>query len=907
MANPWDNDPIAPANDPAFSGYIPGVPKPKEPKDVTTWAVLAGPDVAKAGLDPNFTWQRSSSGEIKKVGDAGDPGKDLLQDATKDLGVTELLTNVQRAREAIKTGHATGMTGAILSAIPGTSATDFRGYIEAIQGGIINEKLAALKAASKTGASGLGALSEKEGERLAASVAAIKPNMSDQALNDSLDEIERHSNFLRAVADGKDPRDPNVAKEYKLNLVAAGAAPPLNETGGTSGDGPPGASMLTDAQKRDTKAWLAANPNFSDTDLGDFLGKMLGKKVANAPELAKAWRATGEINPTVRNLTQEQRVQQRLALEDKAGNRSNPVETLAVQGATGSLSDEAAGVGNALAGVVTAPFTGKLDPVGDYKLGRDVERQRIDNAREQLGYGGSAIEFVSGLAMARPGSFVGPLRAIDAARQAGTAGVVGGALSGFGSGEGAGESTAGAAVGGAVGGALGRYAPAAVERILPNRLRQSPALNPELARAADAEGVDINRAMVDPRAVPEYGALESNRFSQPVIRQAAENTRGQISGRVEALGGGGNPLDNEAAGTILQSSGRRFIQRSRNVANRLYDRARSLAGDARFEPTQAIAQVDNELAQLQANPSTNAGEINFLQGLREDLATPGGKSVDELRQLRTSLRGRISEQNLGATQAEARAIRALDATQQDVAANAPQAASAFRRADSYYRERQTHIDDIIERVTGGRVGNANFTLSGEDAFRKIRGMAQNDGRRLAALMRDLEPGERQDIAATFAQSLGRDAPDEPFSAAKFLIQTRKLSPSARRTIFGPDGAQSIQNLRTLSQALKDAGQDINQSRSGTYLERAGWRRLAGGLITSLSGLGGGGGAMAGGLSGGVTGAVAGAAVGGAAMGATAVAKRLSARAMVNPRVSRWLADAVNVRKPAAGAGSDCAS
>src|SRR6185369_4562293 len=159
--------------------------------------------------------------------------------------------------------------------------------------------------------------------------------------------------------------------------------------------------------------------------------------------------------------------------------------------------------------------------------------------------------------------------------------------------------------------------------------RAGRGMAPDVAHAAQAEGVDLIRPMVDPNAVGEYGALESNVYSQPIIRGAAARVRGQIEDRAAALGGDGTPLEPDAAGGLVQNAGRRFIQRSRNVANALYDRARQQAGDTRFEPTNAISQVDAEIAQLSSNPETNAGEINFLQGLRNDLATPGGKSVEE--------------------------------------------------------------------------------------------------------------------------------------------------------------------------------------------------------------------------------------------------------------------------------------
>jgi hypothetical protein len=306
--------------------------------------------------------------------------------------------------------------------------------------------------------------------------------------------------------------------------------------------------------------------------------------------------------------------------------------------------------------------------------------------------------------------------------------------------------------------------------------------------------------------------------------------------------------------------------------------------------------VDAQIAQLRSNPQTNAGEINFLEGIKNDLSSPNGKTVDEIRQLRQSLRGRINEQNLTATQAEARASGVLDAAQQDVAANLPRgAADAYRRADAFYRERMVHIDDVLDRFLGGNVQQGQARLSGEQAFQRLKNMMApgGDARRLAGLMRDLEPSERQDISATLAQSLGRKSPDEPFSADRFLTQTAKFTPSALRTMFGDAGAESVSNLRLLSQRLKDAGGDINRSRTANSM----WRLMANRFVGSLTGLGAAGGLIEGGVAGGGTGAATGLLVGGAVKGAQVARSILSARAMVNPRVSMWLAQAANVSTP----------
>jgi hypothetical protein len=889
---PWESDPIAPANDPAFTGFIPGTPKPKEPK-----APVFVPQGATQMFDPNT----NTYVPVPKVTGADDEDKNKIKTAIEGMGVDELISSLSRARDNLKTGWATGTWGALAELKPGggTPRDNFLGQLTAIQGGIINEKLAALKELSKTGASGLGALSEKEGERLASSVAALTPNMSPDEYERSFREIARHALTLRAIRDDKDPNSPAVAKEIEqeaTRISALNTAPPPAAANTSPLDRPietpaeaAGVTNLSDDQKHAYDAFLAANPNPSGDQVGAFLSKLTGKTVPNGEEIAKAIRQGRGVNTAVQDVGYQDKLKTRIATEDKLGVGEDPATTLAMQGGTVSLSDEAAGVGNALSGIVSAPFTGKLDIGGDYRLGRDVERMRIADARQQLGYGGTAIEFVSGAASAAPTAALAALAPRAAAVAAGKAGAVGGALAGYGSGEGASGSVGGAAIGAAAGGALGRYAPAAIERVLPRRLRAPQGMAPDVADAAAAEGVDLIRPMVDPASRSDYGALESNIYSQPIIRGAAARVRGQVEDRVSQLASSGTALEPNAAGDVIQGAGNRFITKSRNIKNRLYDRAESLGGASAVKTTEAQSQIDQELSQLAEAPETNGAEINFLQNLKSDLAQP--QTVGSIRRIRTSLRGQINNANLTATTAEARAMRVLDAAKNDIQRDAPPAAaSAYARADAFNRERQTHIDTVLREFLGKR----DQPLDSEKAFSRLKSLASpgGGGRRLAAVMRNLEPDERQDIAATIAQSLGRRSADEPFSTALFVSQTSKLSPAARRTIFGPDGAQSIENLRLLSRKLEEAEKDINRSRSATVLERQGVRSAARAFIAGIAGLG----AQA--ATGDLRVGIAGAGVAAGAMGVNATRRVLSARAMVNPRVSRWLAESATASTPA---------
>jgi hypothetical protein len=249
------------------------------------------------------------------------------------------------------------------------------------------------------------------------------------------------------------------------------------------------------------------------------------------------------------------------------------------------------------------------------------------------------------------------------------------------------------------------------------------------------------------------------------------------------------------------------------------------------------------------------------------------------------LRGRINEAGLTYSQAEGRVLGALNEARADIARDLgrtnPGAVRAYVRADQFNAQRADMIKQILQPVIGPR----NNPLSGEQVWQRIRTMAGPKGNSagLARLWERLEPSERLDAAATLAEAAGRRAPDEPFSPALFVSFARGLSPSARMTVFGPEGARSIANLNTLSQAYTAAQRGLNNSRSGVVRNYSAFFRdfLSGGLPGAVVAAVGGGSAV---LTGGA-GVVAGSALSLAGL----AARRMSARALMSPDMSRWLA------------------
>jgi hypothetical protein len=146
----------------------------------------------------------------------------------------------------------------------------------------------------------------------------------------------------------------------------------------------------------------------------------------------------------------------------------------------------------------------------------------------------------------------------------------------------------------------------------------------------------------------------------------------------------------------------------------------------------------------------------------------------------------------------------------------------------------------------------------------------------------LSKQEGADYVATLANALGKGAPEDEFSLQVFLNNTKGISPQAQETIFGPQGRKTIENLRLLSRELTATRRSLNNSGSGrVVLNRQFWMDVLKPILP----------AAAGGALGGPGGAVVGAAVGSAFAGLGAGQRRLSAKALMNPDLSRWLASA----------------
>lgn len=163
------------------------------------------------------------------------------------LSTDEALAGIARARQLIS-GWSTGVGGQLLSNIGSTDARDLKTVLNTVASGVTLGKLSELKAQSAQGASGLGALSEREGELLRDSVAGLDQFQSEDGLLASLDAVERHYRNVLALTNGEDPTQADVQKKYGIvsttpdgkDTAVGIAGPQAGGGGGTANPPEPG-------------------------------------------------------------------------------------------------------------------------------------------------------------------------------------------------------------------------------------------------------------------------------------------------------------------------------------------------------------------------------------------------------------------------------------------------------------------------------------------------------------------------------------------------------------------------------------------------------------------------------------------------------------------------------------------
>jgi len=522
----------------------------------------------------------------------------------------------------------------------------------------------------------------------------------------------------------------------------------------------------------------------------------------------------------------------------------------ALKSGTGDLVQ---GGGDVL-GIVGNPLNATINAVAGTNLSTDLG----SSLREDLGFKPSDGDAVSAINRAAAGglltggtaalgSKVGALpgMARNALAQYGATPVTDAVTAGTAAAAGEGARQAGAGPGGQFAATIaGGFTPAGAMG-LARRVGSGPKVN---ALAAEVMGpfersnVPMRQADFDPAARPQRAALEKSDKGRPIIQAADEADQAAMEARLTKIGGEGRVADSPyETGAMVQGALTRQGDRTKTAARARYERAEKLSGNPAIEPTQAIGATARHVADLQAGgANTNAAEIKFLTGLGEDLSAPGGKTISQLRDLRTNLRGRLKEQGLDHGQAEARALSIMDAASADIENGLktnPRALEQYKAGDRIWRERA----DFRKNVTAQLIGK-NGEKSAIDTASQVNILAKKDPVKMKRLMDEFEPEERADFVATIAANLGRNGKGE-FSPAILLNnldpRTGKISPQALRLVFGDDGVKAMKDLQVVAKSKIAARSDAAPSGASIQNMKRGLRQaIFAGMGFSTGGVGG---------------------------------------------------------------------
>ena len=560
------------------------------------------------------------------------------------------------------------------------------------------------------------------------------------------------------------------------------------------------------------------------------------------------------------------------------------------QGLSLNQSDELAGFGNALMNP-TDPFTA-------YRVGRDTDRRF--NERARAANPGTYLTGEIAGALGTGGVRVGPVVASGApaaARIAGAAreGAVLGGIAGFGSGEGMagslGNAALGATAGAATAGTVAMVAPGANRVFQAIRNRNTPAGTPtrqaveEIMQAGERMGVPVRRADVDPNVRGQRAEVLQGPQAPVVRSMEADDLASMEQALIREVAGGAT--DRFAAGDAAQRSLQASITATRNRASSLYQQADSALGRVAVEPTDALAAVDRNIAELSEAAAGNSAWINYLQNtVRADLTRDGGLTVRSLLAQRRGIGAKLRSMNLSDPDFERRLGQIYEAAAQDLeraASGNPQALAQLQEANRLWASQANVRRNIGDALLGRGRDNP---LPPKQAAERILGFARNDPARLNNLLGQVDDATRGEIRALVAGELGRQG-NNNFSLAQFITATSggkgaKIDQRSMRLLFGDDGIRAINDLRTLAGAKVAAAERTNYSNTGGIVRGAttGFRRM---MLSAL------------GISeAGVT--------GGAAAFATdkvlsALGEGRAVRLLTNPDFTRWLRSLPDTSKP----------
>jgi len=262
-----------------------------------------------------------------------------------------------------------------------------------------------------------------------------------------------------------------------------------------------------------------------------------------------------------------------------------------------------------------------------------------------------------------------------------------------------------------------------------------------------------------------------------------------------------------------------FVDRFKARAGKLYD-AIPIAREERVSAATTLEWLKKATTPIEG--AENISETALLKNnaifeIRDALAKDVAKSnsgdvlpFGALQELRSRIGTKLTSPDLvnDIPRGELKQLYAALTRDLEIAAEnaGPQAKAAYDRASNYYRAGIKRIDDVIE-------GLANKTEP-EKVITAIEAATRRGGTTTRAVMRSLTKPERDLVAASILQRMGRaspgaqDAEGSVFSAETFLTNWNKMTKEGKDALFG---GSSYRGLRSDLDAVARTAARIRSS------------------------------------------------------------------------------------------------
>lgn len=908
---------------PTVTTLVPGGGKPKT-------RILTPEEMSQyPQLDPNTLYQISPEGTITVVGgQTRSQLKPLPATVLQALsGNTATVKNIEEAmklfdpankgkdaaiaRDAV--GFGTGMLGDYFTQWNNPEGTDARAKVGQVGGLIIKDTSGA-------------AVSISEDERLKKWVPYVtdSPEVVKAKLSNLAREVRLRNETITQTF--------NEDQGYRpFNLNYGDAPPPQTGTSGAPGTPPPATTpppapqdpagqypggiefndqhgdkiqsyRFTPAQENALKTTLL-DPNATPDDYAQMVASFGAAQGVNVDQayyqaaqaegarikaaLAKGGKLADGVNYKDADQAARARAEAEAARVSAVDGKPD-LGTIANQGATWGLSDEASGVGK----VIGSALKGDFNIADNYTVGRDAERVRLEQARQNTGGVGTAVEIGSGMMTGGAGVLANPVRAATA----------GGAISGFGYGEGAGGSVA-STLGGAVIGNLGGRLASSLGN---GAAAKAPSGSAQAVANAEKFGIDLPMGAAGGRGAAIGDTLLSNQLgSASTMQTAREKLLGQVEGAVDNIANNaGRAQGNRGIGVALQRGVKLANERGEAQMSALYDSI-PIAPETMSETSNAVQYLKGLTEKFGSNSEfaknkVNAAIVRDYQALRskfvqvpdgdkmdaigrpimKTVEVPQGLSFNDLKKWRTDVGEYVGEALFTGekgTRSEMRGLYAALSSDMEALATkeGPKALAAFKRANMFA---QRHYDRL-ENAFGEIIGDA-FDKSPEAAATKLRSMVMDgagtaDIAKVAKIRGALTKSEWGDVQAGLVRMLGQPlkAEGREFSAKTFFDTYSRFTPRAKNILFGSKGTlrEDLDQFNGVMDRL--ASRDSLRNSSMTAVNSLGNSAVG---STVAAGIGG----MIGGVPGALLGALTGAAV---QQGGSYKLAKL----WVNPKFVKW--------------------